>query len=491
MPLQRVVRSTVIDAPIERVWAVLRDFNSHVHWHPVVAESHIEDGLPADQVGCVRNFRLADGAHLREQLLALSDREHVSTYCILDSDIPLERYVATVRLKPVTDGRRTFWHWESTFATPKGRERELADQVGRNVYEAGFEALRKYLAAGGDRAAASARGNGAATMGQVLAGPGIVLAGRGGVDQLRAAEVQATAPGRGEVRIRQTAIGLNFIDVYVRSGRTAGLVETGGVPGFEAAGVVIDTGADVTHVLPGDRVAYACLPAGAYASVRTMAAGQVVRLPAGVDDTQAAAVMLKGMTAEYCLFRLHRVAPTDVVLVHAAAGGLGMLVAQWASALGARVVGTVGSEDKARIARDYCTDVVVRRDGRFADAVQRASGGAGATLIVDGLGEAAREENLAALAPTGHWISVGQSGGAWSAIDAEWLASKSVTLSRPVIFHFTADAARLREMAQRVFDAVAAGALRPRIATYALGAVAEAHRELEQGRTTGQLVLLA
>jgi NADPH:quinone reductase-like Zn-dependent oxidoreductase len=293
------------------------------------------------------------------------------------------------------------------------------------------------------------------------------------------------------VRIRQTAIGLNFIDVYVRSGRTAGLVETGGVPGFEAAGVVIDTGADVTHVLPGDRVAYACLPAGAYASVRTMAAGQVVRLPAGVDDTQAAAVMLKGMTAEYCLFRLHRVAPTDVVLVHAAAGGLGMLVAQWASALGARVVGTVGSEDKARIARDYCTDVVVRRDGRFADAVQRASGGAGATLIVDGLGEAAREENLAALAPTGHWISVGQSGGAWSAIDAEWLASKSVTLSRPVIFHFTADAARLREMAQRVFDAVAAGALRPRIATYALGAVAEAHRELEQGRTTGQLVLLA
>ena len=145
MSLQRVTRSTVIDQPIERVWPVLRDFNSHWQWHPVVAESHIEGGLAADQVGCVRNFRLADGAHLREQLLALSDHDWISTYCILDSTIPLFRYVATVRLKRVTDRDRTFWHWESTFATPPGRERELTEQVGRDVYEAGFEALRQYL----------------------------------------------------------------------------------------------------------------------------------------------------------------------------------------------------------------------------------------------------------------------------------------------------------------------------------------------------------
>jgi NADPH:quinone reductase-like Zn-dependent oxidoreductase len=490
MPLQRVVRSTVIDAPIDRVWAVLRDFNSHVHWHPVVAESHIEDGLAPDQVGCVRNFRLADGARLREQLLALSDRDFVSTYCILDSDIPLERYVATVRLKPVTDGRRTFWHWESTFATPKGRERELAEQVGRNVYEAGFEALRGYLHAGGNGAAPARGAADSAAPARVLAGPAVVLDGRGGVEQLRLTETEAHPPGRGEVRIRQSAIGLNFIDVYVRTGRYAGLVAPGGVPGFEAAGSVIDVGSDVTHLLPGDRVAYACLPAGAYASVRTMPAGQVVRLPATVGDTDAAALMLKGMTAEYCLFRLHRVQRDQVVLVHAAAGGLGMLVAQWATALGARVIGTVGSDDKARIARDYCEAVIVRRDGRFAEAVQRSSGG-GATLIIDGLGEDARDENLAAIAPTGHWISVGQTGGSWSAIDADWLASKSITLSRPVIFHFTADPSRLREMAQRVFDACAAGALRPRVTTYALGAVGDAHRELQDGRTTGQVVLVA
>ena len=490
MPLQKVTRSTVIDAPIERVWAVLRDFNSHVHWHPVVAESHIEDGLPPDRVGCVRNFRLADGAHLREQLIALSDREYVSTYCILDSDIPLERYVATVRLKPVTDGRRTFWHWQSTFSTPKGRERELTEQVGRNVYEAGFEALRRYLASGGDRTAGASAGN-ASRIGPVLAGPGVVLVGRGGPEQLRLTQIEAPPPGPGEVRLRQTAIGLNFIDIYVRTGRYEGLVDLGGVPGFEAAGTVVDVGADVSHLLPGDRVAYACLPAGAYASMRTLSAEQVVRLPSAVAATDAAAVMLKGMTAEYCLFRLHRAGPADVVLVHAAAGGLGMLCAQWASALGAKVIGTVGSEEKARVAREYCDLVVVRRDGRFAEAVLRNTNGLGATLIIDGLGEGGRDENMAALRATGHWISVGQSGAAWTPIDAEWLSKKSVTISRPVIFHFTADRARLAEMAQRVFDALAAQMIRPRVTTYALGAVSVAHQNLQQGRTVGQIVLVA
>ena len=214
MALQRVTRSTVIDAPIERVWAVLRDFNSHVEWHPVVAESFIEEGLPPDQVGCVRNFRLADGAELREQLLALSDRDYVSTYCILDSTIPLERYVATVRLKPVTDGNRTFWHWQSTFGTPPGRERELTEQVGRNVYEAGFDALRRHLATertAGRRTAGPAGGT-------ALTGQAIVLAARGGPDELRPATVEVLPPGLGEVRLRQTAIGLNYIDVYVRTG---------------------------------------------------------------------------------------------------------------------------------------------------------------------------------------------------------------------------------------------------------------------------------
>ena len=149
--LQKVVRSAIIDAPIERVWAVLRDFNSHDQWHSAIASSHIEGGERSDQVGCVRNFTLKDGHRIREQLLTLSDREHQSTYCIVEASLPLQRYVATVTLKPVTDGDRTFWHWTSTFATPPGMERELSDTVAQGVYETGFEALRRYLRGGADR----------------------------------------------------------------------------------------------------------------------------------------------------------------------------------------------------------------------------------------------------------------------------------------------------------------------------------------------------
>jgi len=148
--LQRVVRSTIIDAPIERVWAVIRDFNSHDQWHAVVETSRIEGGERSDQVGCVRSFTLKDGQRIREQLLTLDDRHFKSTYCIVEATLPLQRYVATVTLKPVTDGQRTFWHWESSFSTPPGMERELGQMVAEGVYEAGFDNLRRHLAEGGD-----------------------------------------------------------------------------------------------------------------------------------------------------------------------------------------------------------------------------------------------------------------------------------------------------------------------------------------------------
>jgi NADPH:quinone reductase-like Zn-dependent oxidoreductase len=496
MRLNRVTRSTVIDAPIERVWAVLRDFNSHVHWHPVVAESYIEDGLPADQVGCVRNFRLADGNALREQLIALSDHDYISTYCILDTTIPLIDYVATVKLKPVTDGAQTFWHWESTFATPVGRERELTEQVGRNVYEGGFDALRRHLAEGRDRARPARSASTATTtaVGAAVAGTAIMLGARGGAENLKPGPVAAPPPVAGEVRLRQTVIGVNYIDIYTRTGQYATLLEVGGVPGFEAAGTVIDVGPGVTHLMPGDRAAYVTLPAGAYSSVRTLAAAEVVRLPDHVSDELGAAVMLKGMTAEYCLFRLHKLERGETVLVHAAAGALGMLTAQWAKALGATVIGVVGSEEKARAARESCDHVVVAHGGQFADGVLTATRGRGVDLVVEGLGESAREENMRSLAPTGHWISVGAAAGAWSPIDPAWLASKSVTFSRPVVFHYIMgpdNAARLREMTTRVFDALGSGVLRPQITRYALTAADQAHRDLENRRTVGQIVLTA
>jgi len=146
MPL--VKRSTVLDAPVEAVWDVIRDFNGHDVWHPLVTDSHTERGDPSDRVGCVRNFHLADGANLREQLLTLSDLEQTFSYCLLDTPVPLFNYVAHVRIIPVTDGDRTFWEWESRFDTPAGRETELADLVGNDVYAAGFEAVCKHMGIG-------------------------------------------------------------------------------------------------------------------------------------------------------------------------------------------------------------------------------------------------------------------------------------------------------------------------------------------------------
>jgi NADPH:quinone reductase-like Zn-dependent oxidoreductase len=451
----RVRRSAVIDAPIDRVWAVLRDFNSHSAWHPAVGESRIERNESADQVGCVRNFFLKDGNHIREQLLALSDSQHISTYCILDATLPMRNYVATVQLKKVTDGDRTFWHWESTFDVPKGREREFEQLVGGGVYEGGFAGLRKYL--NGDRPHFSGSG--------AVESQGVVATAFGGPEVLRFGKIEAPRPKPGEARIRQTAVGVNYIDVYVRKGLYKMITPPAAI-GMEAAGVVTESNSP--DYRPGDRVAYACPPPGAYVTMRTMAADQLVLLPDYVSDETAAAVMLKGMSAEYLLHRTHRVKPGDVVLVHAAAGGVGLFLCQWAKALGARVIG--------------CDQAIVTRDYRFASQMKQK-----ADVIYDGLGKEAAKENYEALALRGHWVSYGQASGAHDSFPD--LTGKSGTLSRPVLFHYTAD--HLHEMAGNVFNAFREGTIRLEVRhRYPLAAAADAHRDLEARRTSGQVVLL-
>jgi len=259
-----------------------------------------------------------------------------------------------------------------------------------------------------------------------------------------------------------------------------------------ALGVVVDVGDGVAHLLPGDRVAYACAPPGAYVGVRTMAAEPVVVLPDEVDDETAAALMLKGMTAAYLLHRTHRVRAGETVLVHAAAGGVGLFLCQWAKALGARVIGTVSSDDKARLARaNGCDLPLVGRDYRFAAAVKAATNGRGADVIYDGLGRAAMEENLDALALCGHWVSYGQASGTLPPIAPETLSAKSVTLTRPVLFHYTAERSALNDIAQQTFEALRTGVIRVDARhRYPLAAAAEAHRDLEARRTTGPLVLI-
>lgn len=489
--LQKVVRSTIIDAPIERVWAVIRDFNSHDQWHAVVDTSRIEAGERSDQVGCVRNFTLKDGNHIREQLLTLDDREYKSTYCIVEATVPLQRYVATVTLKPVTDGRRTFWHWESTFATPPGMERELRDMVAQGVYEAGFENLRQHLRLGGDLLAPGQRRAEPLPTALPLPCRRIVVRGYGGPQQLVAVDGEAAAPRAGEVRIRQRAIGVNFFDVYLRRGWIPPLLAEGGTPGMEAAGTVLDVGPGVVGLLPGDRVAYLGPQPGAYASVRTVPADWVLRLPPEVEDETAAALLLKGLTAHYLLHDLGRVRRGTRLLVHAAAGGVGLLLCAWARRLGATVVGTVSGDDKARLAREHgCEHVIVTPDYRFADAVQRAVGGA--DVVVDGLGDAAREQNLAALAPRGHWISLGQASGPLAPIDPDALVARSLSFSRPVVFDYVATRAELLMRAQALWAALADGSIRmPPIERHTLESAAAAHERLESRRSTGALVLVA
>jgi NADPH:quinone reductase-like Zn-dependent oxidoreductase len=485
----RVTRSAIIDAPIERVWAVLRDFNSHEAWHPVVSRSAIENDEPSDQVGCVRSFTLRDGNHIREQLLALSDTDHISTYCILDATLPMRRYVATLQLKRVTDGDRTFWHWQSTFDAPRGRERELAELVGKGVYEGGFEGLRAFLRRrpGAFGAGFAAR----AAVGDTMATRGVVATRFGGPEALEMRALEARPPRPGEVRVRHTAIGVNYIDVYVRKGEYR-MIEPPAPLGMEAAGAVVDVGEGVTHLLPGDRVAYACAPPGAYVGIRTLPANQVVVLPDDIDDETAAALMLKGMTAEYLLHRTHRLRAGETVLVHAAAGGVGLLLCQWAKALGARVVGTVSTDDKARAARAAgCDHVIVGRDHRFAAALHDATGGRGADVIYDGLGEAAARENLEALATCGHWVCYGHASGPVERLSVESLGQKSATFSSPVLFHYTADRAVLGDMAERTFEALRQGILRINIRhRYPLASAAQAHRDLESRATIGPLILL-
>jgi NADPH:quinone reductase-like Zn-dependent oxidoreductase len=501
-----VRKSTIIDAAVDDVWRFLRDFNAHERWHPAVAASLIEDGRDPDEVACVRAFRLQDGAGLREQLLSLSDRDRTFSYCILDAPIPLIGYVATVRLKPVTDGGRTFWEWSSSFAAPAERADELARLVGEDIYEAGFDAVKQHFgqtvgrrsrppspsrpsvtAAAVQRSAEAS----APAAGGAIEAHAIVIRRHGGPEVLSWETVSVPPPGPGELRLRHTAIGVNYIDIYCRTGYFA-MIEPPGVLGMEGAGVVLDVGPGVNGILPGDRVAYACPPVGAYAECRTMPAELVVVLPADIPDETAAAGLLKGMSAEFLLHRVHQVKEGDVALVHAAAGGVGTLLCQWARRLGATVIGTVSTAEKARIARaNGCAYPIVRPSEDFVAKVMEITGNRGCDVVYDAVGRDTISRSIDCLAVLGHLVSYGQASGDIGAIDVAGLAAKSATISRPNFGHYTDTPAKVRAITDRLFDAIRRGDIRVEIGRrLALRDAAEAHRALEARETTGSVILL-
>jgi len=318
----------------------------------------------------------------------------------------------------------------------------------------------------------------------------VFVRAHGGPEVLELDGRTVSDPGPGEVRVRNRAIGLNFLDTYQRSGLYP--TEPPFVAGNEGAGQVTAVGPDVDDLAIGDRVSYFG-PMGAYAEERIMPAGRVAQVPDGVDFETAAAVTLKGLTAYYLLFETFAVRPGHTVLVHAAAGGTGTLLTRWASALGARVIGTASSAEKAALAREAGADVAIDyRADDFVARTREATGGEGVDVVYDGVGAATFEGSLDALRPRGLMVSFGNASGPVSMPSLLVLAQKgSLYLTRPTIATYMATTRQLREGAKALFDAVLDGTLQVRIdQRYALADAADAHRDLEERRTTGASVLL-
>lgn len=311
---------------------------------------------------------------------------------------------------------------------------------------------------------------------------------------LRWETVELPPPGQGEVRLRHETVGLNFIDIYQRSGRYPLPLPSG--LGLEGAGVVTALGDGVAALAVGDRVAYAGAPqtpVGAYATERNIPADRLVKLPDGIGFDTAAAMMLQGMTAQYLLRQTYRVQPGDTILIHAAAGGVGLIVCQWAKALGATVIGTAGTAAKAALARAHgCDHAIVYTDEDFVPRVKEITRGEGVAVVYDSVGVDTFMGSLDCLRPLGMMVTFGQSSGPVPPIDTQELAKRgSLFLTRPTLFTYTAKRERLLAMAGELFDVVGSGAVRIEIGTqYPLAEVARAHDDLVARRTTGSVVLL-
>ncbi|SIT55533.1 Quinone oxidoreductase [Mesorhizobium prunaredense] len=314
----------------------------------------------------------------------------------------------------------------------------------------------------------------------------------GGPEVLTYEDADPGQPGSGQILVKHTAIGLNFIDVYHRSG----LYQPPGgfplIPGGEAAGVVVEAGADIDWLKPGDRVAYA-VTTGAYAEQRVIAADRVVKVPDGISDEQAAAMMLKGMTAEYLLRRTFKVKAGDTILFHAAAGGVGLIFGQWAKHLGATVIGTASSADKIELAKAHGFDHVINyREQDFVAGVLAITGGKKCDVVYDSVGNDTFPASLDCLKPLGMFASFGQSSGPIPPFSMSLLAQKgSLFATRPTLFVYNARREDLEASAAALFEIVLSGAVKIKInQRYALQDAGRAHSDLEGRRTTGTTILV-
>jgi NADPH2:quinone reductase len=313
----------------------------------------------------------------------------------------------------------------------------------------------------------------------------------GGPDVLAYEDVTVTAPGPGEVQIRQTAIGLNFIDVYHRTGLYP--MPLPFTPGQEAAGVVTAVGDGVTSLKVGDRVAYGAGPIGAYAEVRNAPANRLLKLPDSISDETGAAMMLKGLTVSYLLRHTYKVKPGDTILFHAAAGGVGLIACQWAKHLGATVIGTVGSPEKAELARAHgCDHVIDYTKEDVAKRVREITDGKGVPVAYDSVGKATVQASLDSLRPRGLFVSFGNASGPVTGFDFSELAKRgSLYATRPSLGAYASTDEELADLSNALLEVVSSGKVRIDInQRYNLADVAQAHRDLESRKTTGQTILI-
>jgi len=313
----------------------------------------------------------------------------------------------------------------------------------------------------------------------------------GGPEVLQWEEVAVGDPGPGEARVRQTAIGLNYIDTYQRSGLYKLSLPSG--IGGEGAGVVEAVGAGVTDIEAGDRVAYCGGPPGAYAEVRILPADRLVELPDGISERIAATLMLKGLTVQYLLRQTYPLKGGETILFHAAAGGIGLIACQWARALGVTMIGTVGSDDKAALAKEHgCAHTIVYTRENFVERVKQITGGKGVPVVYDSIGRDTFPASLDCLNPRGMLVTFGNSSGPIAAFDILLLAQKgSLYVTRPTLATYTASRPALLAMAAEVFELVLSGKLvNDARQTYPLKDAAQAHRDLEARKTTGSTLLI-
>ncbi|MGY0487983.1 quinone oxidoreductase family protein [Streptomyces sp. WG-D5] len=312
----------------------------------------------------------------------------------------------------------------------------------------------------------------------------------GGPDVLRWEQVAVGAPGPGEVRVRHQAVGLNFADTYFRTGLYPAPLPAG--LGVEGAGVVLDVGPDVTEFAAGDRVTYTGSPLGAYSTERVMPTGSLIRLPDAIGFDTAAAMTMRGLTSAYLLRRIHPLKAGDTILLHAAAGGVGLILTQWAKLLGITVIGTVSTEEKAAVARAHgCDHTILYRRENVAERVRELTGGEGVPLVLDSIGKDTVEASMASLRRRGLLVCFGTASGV-PPLDAMRLAVHgSLFVTRPALADYIADPAERAALAGELFDHVAAGRITVRIPQrFALPDAVDAHRALESGRTTGSSVFV-